>query len=115
MDRERENEMAWRAQLACGVLVGKNSDGEATLSLLDLDEKMPPERAVTLAKLQCRYVGLLTIRHGVVDGLPVACDPATLHALWSAVVPFTAYAKAKLAPPEAKGDSVEWLERLVRL
>ncbi|MGD0214193.1 MAG: hypothetical protein ABSB87_13255 [Terriglobales bacterium] len=110
--RERENQMAWGAQLACGVLLGTHEDGTPTLDLLNLDEKIAPQCAVLLAKQRSRYIGLLTFTDGVVDGLPCAFDPATLHAFWGAVPHFVEYAAKELAPPEATGDSSAWLEKL---
>ena len=113
---DAQEHIAWNAKLAVAVLVGRNADGQATLNLVNLDETMPPECRVILARQHCRYLGVLGI---FADGL-VACEPAaydadTLLTLRDAVQPFVDYAAEKLARLKPKGDGEEWLRMLWNL
>jgi hypothetical protein len=107
-DMDAQEKLAQDSQIAVAIMVGKDGDKD-TLTLCNLDGPMPPECQAELVRQGCRYIGVLVIKNGVMDGAPADFNPATVHALLSAVQPFADYAREKLAP---KGDGVQWLQRL---
>jgi len=112
---DAQEKLAWGAQLAVGVLVGKDGDRD-TLYLVNLDEQMPVECQMALAQQGCRYIGVIGVKNGKVESQPVDFSPATVYAMLSALPEFVAYAARKLAQQQQpKGDGAEWLKKLYAL
>jgi hypothetical protein len=111
-----QEKLAWGAQLAVAVLVGKDGDKD-TLYLVNLDEPIPfGEVGTALARQGCRYAGVIAVKDGVVSSEPVDYLPATVYAMLSALPEFVAYAARKLAQQQQpKGDGADWLQKLYAL
>jgi hypothetical protein len=105
---DAQQQLAWDSEVACAVLMGEGRDAY----LINLDEVPAAEQRMLLARLGCRYLGVIGIRNGVIDTQPVDWNAETINGLLEAVTPFMEYAAKKLAP---KGDSVDWLTRLAAL
>jgi hypothetical protein len=102
---DAQQQLAWDSEVACAVLMGEGKDAY----LINLDEVPAAEQRMLLARLGCRFLGVLGIKNGVVDCAPADFHPDTVRGITEAVAPFVEYAKTKIMP---KGDSVDFLKRL---
>jgi hypothetical protein len=115
MDSEEKLVSDSQVAIAVAVLVGRNDAGEPTLNLVNLDEQIPFEAGIVLAKQGCCYVGVIVYRHdGTVDSMPADYQPGTVQAMLGALPHFVNYAAPRVVA-KMKSDSEEWLQKLMSL
>jgi hypothetical protein len=118
---DSEEKLAWDSDLVCLVLIGSNERGEMVTHLVNADEAdvVPPECWTIVHQHNCRYMGILGIKDGLVEAAPADANPATFRALTAVDVTeaFIRYATGKLTEKRkpVKSDGVDWLKKLMSL